>query len=93
MQHDIWLPSGYEPIDRSLIPSRSDMRDDMRGPGLLVLEVPGLSINWTLRPDKRDVRRWRAVDLAGVVQAHAAWPRMLRDLAARQAQGLGRRHW
>lgn len=93
MQHAIWLPSGYEPIDRAQIPSRSNARDDARAPGLLVLEVPGLSINWTLKPDSRDVRRWWAADMAGAVQAHGAWPQILRGIARHQPQAIGRRHW
>lgn len=93
MLHYEYLPSGYEPIDRSLILSRHNQRDDMRAPGRLLLIVPGVDIDWTLVPDKRDVRRWRAVDLSGDVHAHAAWPTILRDLAHGQPQALGRRRW
>ena len=91
MQH--YLPAGYAPIDRSQIPSRSNLRDDMRAPGRLLLIVPGVDIDWTLIPDRRDVRRWWAVDLDGTRHAHAAWPSILRDLAHGQPQALGRRHW
>ena len=59
----------------------------------VLIDVPGLSVDWTLHPDRRDVRRWRAVDLDGNVQAHAAWPTILRQIAAGQPQALGRRHW
>jgi hypothetical protein len=89
----LYLPSDYGPIDRSLIPIRQDLRDDMRKPGRILIDVPGLSVDWTLHPDRRDVRRWRAVGLDGKVQAHAAWPTILRQLAAGQPQALGRRHW
>jgi len=90
----IYLPQwSGEPIDRSEILSRLNCRDDMRPVGRLLLDVPGLSIDWALNPDRRDVRRWYAVDLSGTVKAHAAWPTMLRDLAAHQPQMIGRRHW
>ena len=91
MQH--YLPSGYAPIDRSQILSRSDPRDDMRPLGRLLLVVPGVDIDWTLVPDRRDVRRWRAVDLSGRVHDHAAWPTILRNLASGQPQAIGRRRW
>ena len=67
--------------------------NDMRPLGRIVIDVPGLRLDWTLVPDRRDVRRWRAVDLAGVEHAHAAWPTILRMLAAGQPQALGRRRW
>jgi len=91
MQH--YIASDYTPIDRSLILRRSDPRDDLRPVGRLLLDVPGLSIDWALVPDRRDVRRWFAVDAAGVRQAHAAWPSILRELAHGQPQALGRRNW
>ena len=81
------------PIDRSEIVSRSDPRDDARPLGLIHVEFLGLSVNWTLRPDPRDVRRYRAFDLAGIFQAHAAGPTLLRCLAASVPQALGRRRW
>lgn len=80
-------------MDRSEIPSRSDPRDDLRPLGRILIDVPGFSIDWTLVPDRRDVRRWRAVDQDGVVQAHAAWPTIVRTIAAHQAKTIGRRHW
>lgn len=83
----------YEPIDRGQLLSRQGPRDDMRSLGRIVIDVPGVSVDWTLHPDRRDVRRWRAVDPLGLVQAHAAWPQMLRDLASGQPQALGRRRW
>lgn len=91
MQH--YLQDCYATIDRSQINSRRDLREDMRALGRLLLIVPGVDIDWTLIPDKRDVRRWRAVDLSGAVHAHAAWPTILRDLAHGQPQTLGRRNW
>ena len=89
----MYEPNIIEPIDRSLILSRQDVRDDLRKPGRILIDVPDLSIDWTLLADKRDVRRWRAVDIFGIVHAHAAWPTMLRDLAADRPQALGRRRW
>jgi hypothetical protein len=89
----LYLPSDYGPLERSLILSRQDPRDDAREPGRILIDVPNLSVDWTLHPDRRDVRRWRAVDLGGTVQAHAAWPTILRQIAAGQPQALGRRHW
>ena len=89
----LYLPADFQPIDRSDIPSRADPRDDMRRPGRILIDVPGLSIDWILKPDSRDVRRWRAVDLAGVEHMHAAWPTILREIAKGQPQALGRRHW
>lgn len=80
-------------IDRSEILSRNSPRDDVRPLGLIHVEFLGLSINWTLRPDLRDVRRYRAFDIAGILQAHAAGPTLLRDLAAGVPQALGRRRW
>ena len=69
-------------------------RDDCRPLGRILIDVPGLQIDLTLIPDARDVRRWRAVDAAtGQVMQHAAWPTILRDLAAHQPQAIGRRHW
>jgi hypothetical protein len=89
----IYIPSDYGPITRADISSRHDPRDDCRPLGRLLLDVPGLSVDWTLRPDRRDVRRWYAVDQLGRVQAHSAWPSMLRELASGQPQALGRRNW
>ena len=70
MQH--YLPSAYGPIDRGQILSRHGIRDDMRAPGRLLLVVPGVDIDWTLVPDRRDVRRWLAVDLDGAHLAQRA---------------------
>lgn len=89
----LYLPSGYSPIDRSQLDSRLQPRDDMRGLGRILIDVPGLSIDWTLHPDRRDVRRWYARDITGQTHAHAAWPTILRSLAAGHPQALGRRHW
>lgn len=89
----LYLPQDFAPIDRSQIPSRSDPRDDCRRVGRILIDVHGLSIDWALHPDRRDVRRWYAIDLSGVTHKHAAWPTMLREIAAKQPQALGRRHW
>ena len=87
----LYLPAGYEPIDRSQIPSRSDPRDDTRRPERLV--ITPLGIDWVLVADPRDVRRYRAFDVSGNEHMHAAWPTMLRKLAEHQPQALGRRRW
>ncbi len=49
--------------------------------GLLRIELPGYSLNWTLLQDMRDMRRFRAVDLEGIQKAHAAPREMMRQLA------------
>ena len=89
----IYLPNCIEPIDKTAILSRSGPRDDARPLGRILIDVPGLSIDWTLHPDLRDVRRWFAVDLLGIRHMHAAWPSILRELASHQPQALGRRRW
>lgn len=83
----------HAPIDRSDIASRSDPRDDLREVGRIHIVAGHINIDWTLRPDRRDVRRWYAVDLSGIVRAHAAAPTILRDIAAHQPRPIGRRHW
>lgn len=87
----LYLPADFAPIDRAAIPSRLDPRDDARKAERIV--VTPIDVDWTLVPDKRDVRRWRAFDLDGTLQMHAAWPEILRRLAAHQPKPLGRRHW
>lgn len=86
-----YLPSDHAPINRAEIDSRHSLRDDMRKPERLV--ITPLDVDWTLVPDKRDVRRWRAYDLAGELKMHASWPEMLRQLSAHQPRMLGRRYW
>lgn len=49
--------------------------------GLLRLDLPGYSLDWTLRQDLRDMRRFRAVDLDGIQRDHCAPAEMLRRLA------------
>lgn len=49
--------------------------------GLCRIILPGYEIDWTLRQDMRDPRRFRAVDLGGVLQAHAAPRELMRRLA------------
>lgn len=90
----IYLPSDYEPIDRSQILSRYAPRDDMRPPGCLIIrDLSGISLEWTLIPDRRDVRRYRAFDLDGRLQHHAAGGELLRAVAAMVPRVLGRRQW
>ena len=49
--------------------------------GLLHLELPGYSLNWTLRQDMRDPRRFAALDLGGILHGHAAPKELLRQTA------------
>ena len=49
--------------------------------GRLHLVLPGYTLDWTLHQDRRDLRRFRAVDLDGVRQLHCAPPEMLRRAA------------
>ena len=69
--------------NRDEIPSRyrapAEQRD--RFMGLLHIELPGCSINWTLAQDQRDLRRFRAVDLEGIQHQHCAPRELLRRLA------------
>ena len=68
---------------RDEIPSRE------RGPveswqpylGRILIDLPGYALDLTLHQDRRDPRRFRAVDLAGAVQAHAAPRELMRQLA------------
>ena len=49
--------------------------------GRLLIDLPGFSLDWTLRQDMRDMRRFRAVDLSGVTHEHCAPAEMLRRVA------------
>lgn len=49
--------------------------------GRLLLDVPGYRIDWALHQNRRDLRRFRAVDLDGIQHQHAAPAEMLRKLA------------
>lgn len=94
MRHDLWLPAGYEPIDRAAIESRQSGRDDMRKLGIVHIEGIGCpDVNLTAVPDPRDVRRFRFVNLDGVLLHHCAGPELLRRLASGNPKFLGRRHW
>lgn len=69
--------------ERSDIPSR-DRGTYVRPEqfiGRLLIELPGYSLDWTLPQDMRDMRRFRALDLAGVEYAHAAPKELLRQVA------------
>ena len=48
--------------------------------GLVHIELPGFSLQWSLPQDMRDMRRFRALDLDGIQQAHAAPREMMRHL-------------
>lgn len=49
--------------------------------GRLMIDLPGYSLDWVLRQDMRDMRRFRCVDLDGIVQQHAAPRELLRRVA------------
>ena len=72
-------------------PIRDD--EDRRQIGRILIDCGSTHIDWTLRPDRRDVRRWYAVDPAGNVVAHAACASILRMIAASMPRALGRRQW
>ena len=72
-------------------PIRDDA--DQRQIGRILIDCGSTHIDWTLRPDRRDVRRWYAVDPAGNVVAHAACASILRMIAASMSRALGRRQW
>lgn len=67
--------------DRADIPSRE--REPWARPepyiGRLHLALPGCSIEWVLRQDVRDMRRFRALDLDGNLLAHAAPRELIRE--------------
>lgn len=68
---------------RNEIPSRE------RGPyvrpepylGRLLIDLPGFALEWTLRQDMRDMRRFRGIDLDGTVHAHHAPRELLRHVS------------
>lgn len=49
--------------------------------GRLLLIVPGFTLDWTLRQDMRDLRRFYAIDLDGNRQDHAAPKELVRNVA------------
>lgn len=49
--------------------------------GRLLIDLPGCRIDWTLHQDRRDLRRFRCVDLDGIQHAHAAPRELMRQLA------------
>jgi len=49
--------------------------------GRLALIAPGISIEWTLRQDMRDMRRFHALDLDGQSHGHATPKELLHRLA------------
>jgi hypothetical protein len=48
--------------------------------GRLHLALPGFEIDWVLRQDQRDMRRFYALDLAGNRHAHHSPREMLREV-------------
>jgi hypothetical protein len=49
--------------------------------GRLLIALPGFSLDWTLRQDMRDMRRFRALDFDGLLHGHAAPKELLRQVA------------
>mgnify|MGYP000320645424 CR=1 FL=1 len=49
--------------------------------GMVHIELPHFSLNWTLGQDMRDMRRFRAIDLDGIQHAHYAPRELMRHLA------------
>lgn len=49
--------------------------------GRLLIDLPGYTLDWTLRQDMRDMRRFYGIDLAGERMAHAAPRELLRQVA------------
>jgi hypothetical protein len=68
---------------RSEIPSRH--RGEWVAPspfiGALRIILPGFDLDWSLRQDMRDVRRFYALDLDGNRHAHAAPRELMHELA------------
>ena len=66
---------------RDDIPSRQHAPYQRPEPfiGRIMIALPGFDLDWTLRQDMRDMRRFRAVDLDGIVHAHRAPREMLRE--------------
>ncbi len=49
--------------------------------GRMLIDLPHCALDLTLRQDRRDQRRFYAVDLGGRVVAHAAPRELMRDVA------------
>jgi hypothetical protein len=67
-------------------------RDDMRPIGRLLLDIGSTTVDLELRPDPRDVRRWRAYR-DGEPYCHGGLERIWRKLQSELASPLGRDHW
>lgn len=72
-------------------------REEYRRPqqylGRLLIDLPGFALDWTLRQDMRDMRRFRAVDLDGIAHAHAAPAELLRKVALIVPHYSSVRYW
>jgi hypothetical protein len=67
-------------------------RDDARPVGRLLLDIGSQTIDLELRPDPRDVRRWRAYR-NGEPYLHAGLERIWRKVQSEIAPPLGRDRW
>ena len=68
---------------RDEIPSRERPAYVRQEPyiGRLLIDLPGFAMDWTLRQDMRDERRFYAVDLDGAKHEHAAPRELMRRVA------------
>lgn len=73
--------STWQGCERSEIPSRERAPQPERFIGSCRIILPDFDLNWTLRQDMRDPRRFYALDLDGKLHAHAAPRELMRDLA------------
>jgi hypothetical protein len=69
-----------------------ELRDDMRPVGRLLLDIGPNVIDLELRPDPRDVRRWRAYR-DGDPYLHAGLERIWRKVQSELVPPLGRDRW
>ncbi len=83
------MRSYYAPSKRHNGSERSDILSREREPytrplpyiGRLLIALPGYSIDWTLRQDMRDMRRFYALSANGERMGHAAPKELLRSVA------------
>lgn len=68
--------------DRADIPSRERGPGPERYVGRIMCDFPGWSVEWACPQDMRDMRRFRAVDLDGLVHGHGTPKELLRACIA-----------
>ena len=67
---------------RDEIPSRERGPVPERYVGRIMCEFPGFRVEWACPQDMRDMRRFRAVDLDGMVRGHGTPKELLRACIA-----------